>query len=155
MPDTMYDSTQPQLIPRGALYIAVYGNGIFATDAAEIAKSYPNARIYVIDVNGTDAGASIKDVETGDLTVDALPDAVNARFDAHPDSLCRVYCNLSTWPNAKIAVAELAPERKAQVRWWIANPTFPPVAHFVPGSNATQYAFGDKYDSSLIGDAFK
>lgn len=156
MSDTMYDSVQWQLIPRNALYIAVYSNGQFAADTGEVAKTFPNARIYAIDVNGTDPDASIKDVETGDISVDNLPQVIERRFAAHPDAKCRVYCNLSTWPSVKqVIAAGVNTQNLDQIYYWIANPTFPPFPHFVPGSNATQYAFGDKYDTSLIGDAFK
>lgn len=156
MSDTMYDAVNWSAIPRDAGYIAVYANGQFAADTGEVAKTFPKARIYAIDVIGNDPGASIKDVETGDLSVDTLPQAVEARFAAHPDSKCRVYCNLSTWPSVKeVIAAGVNSQNRSQVVYWVANPTFPPFPHFVPGSNATQYAFGTEYDTSLIGDAFK
>jgi hypothetical protein len=156
MSDTMYDSVQWTLIPRGALYIAVYGNGRFAADTGEVASTYPKARVYIIDVIGDDPGASIKDVETGDLSINNLPQAIEARFNAHPDSKCRVYCNLSTWPSVKeVVAAGVNSQNRSQIVYWVANPTFPPFPHFVPGSNATQYSFGTDYDTSIIGDAFK
>lgn len=154
MSDTMYDAVEWSLIPRSAGYLAVYVNGMFAADTGEVSATFPSARIYLIDVNGTDPGASIKDVETGDITPENVPTAVNARFDAHPDSLCRVYVNLDNWAETKANLLHnVAPEHKAQLRWWVANPTGIP--HFVPGSNATQYKFGTDYDTSIIGDAFK
>lgn len=156
MPDTMYDAVNWSAIPRGALYIAVYANGLDAADTGEVAASFPKARIYMIDVLGTDPGASIKDVEKGDINPDNVHEAVNMRFEAHPDSLCRVYVNLSNWSATRANInANVSAENKLKVRWWVANPTFPPTPHFVPGSNATQYAFGTEFDTSLIGEAFK
>jgi hypothetical protein len=154
MSDTMYDSVEWQLIPRSAGYVAVYVNGMFAADTAEVSATFPKARIFLIDVNGSDPGASIKDVETGDIRPDTVHEAINARFDAHPDALCRVYVNLSNWSVTRANInANVAPDKQLQVRWWVANPTGVP--HFVPGSNGTQYSFGSQFDSSLIGRAFE
>lgn len=154
MSDVMYDSVEWQLIPHNALYLAVYGNGDFAVDTGEVAATFPKARIYIIDVKGTDPGASIKDVETGDIHPENIHEAVNMRLDAHPDALCRVYVNLDNWAATKANIrTNVTAERQQQVRWWVANPTG--LAHFVPGSNATQYRWGEQFDTSLIGRNFE
>lgn len=150
----MYDSTQPDLIPGHAEYLAIYANGDYAADRDEIAKLFPHARVFTIDVLGDDPAASIKDVETGDLRPGDIPRVVEARHAAYPGALTRVYCNLSTWPAARAAVAGLDAAVRGTVRWWIANPTNPPYAHFVPGSNGTQYEWGTDYDTSVIGPNF-
>lgn len=154
MSSTMYDSVEWSLIPRNAGYLAVYSNGQFAADIGEVSASFPKARIYLIDVTGSNPDASIKDVETGDMRVSGLADAIGARLEAHPASLVRVYCNLSTLPSVRDVIANsVHPNQRSQLRSWIANPTGLP--HFVPGSNATQYKFGDEYDTSLIGRNFE
>src|ERR1700751_3201535 len=108
---TMYDSVEPQLIPTTAAYLAVYVNGFGKADIAAVAKTHPHARIFQIDVNGSVPSASIKDVETGDITVEHIPQAVEARFKEHPDALTRIYCNLSTWPDAKAMVKHNVPSK--------------------------------------------
>lgn len=77
-----------------------------------------------------------------------VPAWVGRRHADHPGSLCRVYCNLSTWPAVKAEVAKLSEELRALVRYWIADPTG--VQHQVPGADATQWYFGDGYDLSVI-----
>jgi hypothetical protein len=149
----MYDSTRPDLIPAGGLYIAIYGNGDYAADRAAVQAAHPQADIYSIDVMNTDpGGCSIADVENGDMKPSDIPGWVERRLQAHPGALCRVYCNISTWPACKAEVARLAGDKRAQVRWWIADPTG--TAHEVDGADATQWYWGDDWDESLISAAF-
>jgi hypothetical protein len=41
---------------------------------------------------------------------------------------------------------------RTQVRWWIADPTGHP--HLVPGSQATQWYWGENYDISTAEPGF-
>lgn len=149
---TMYDSTTPFEIPREtSQYIAIYFNGRFAASESEVQAQYPKARIYTIDVlNDAPKQCSILDIETGDATPDDVPGWVDARMDGNPGFICRLYCNLSTWPAVKAKVATLGKAARTHVRYWIANPTG--VAHIVPGSDATQYFWGLDYDMSLMNE---
>lgn len=149
-----YDSTRPWLIPDTAEYIMIYRNGLYAADRAQVQRQFPDATLYDIDVLGTDpGGCGIADVETGDMRPEDVPDWVDARLAAHPNgALCRIYSNLSTWPAVRLAVAKLSEGARAQVRYWVADPTGTP--HFVPGSNATQYLWGLNWDESVLGREF-
>lgn len=150
----MYDSTRPELIPGGAEYLAIYANGDYAADRDQVQATRPGARIFTIDVLGSDPAASIKDIENYDLQPEDIPRVVSDRFDAYPDGLTRLYCNLSTWSVARVYARRLSPRVRRTIRWWIANPTNPAYAHFVPGSNATQYSWGTDWDLSVIGRNF-
>lgn len=146
---SMYDSTQPSLIPAAAEYIAIYANGEYAADKASVQKRFPHARIFNIDVLNSDPGGSgIADVENGDMKPGDLPGWVDRRLARHPGELCRVYCNKSTWPSVKSEVARLPQDRRDLVRYWIADPTGNP--HSLPGADATQYHWGDTWNESTI-----
>ena len=143
---TMYDSTDPAGIPHGATVAALYHNGRFAATPAE-ARQFP-VHLW-IDVLGTAPDAcSILDIETGDATPETVLAWVPARLAALPGSHCRLYCNLSTWPAVKRAVAQLTSAERAAVMYWVANPTG--VAHLVPGSAATQYLWTPGFDESVF-----
>jgi len=147
----MFDSTVPSNIPaRKATHIAVYYNGLYKADPTEVSRLFPTARIYWIDVLGTaPKQCSILDIETGDANPNMVPDWVEARLEDEPNWLCRLYSNLSTWPDVKAFAGKLPVVQRAQIRYWIANPT--EKAHLVPGSDATQYFWGATYDLSQLG----
>ena len=122
--NNMYDSTMPSRIPSGVLYVAVYKNGRYMANPTQVARQHPNARIFWIDVLGTaPTECGIADVEAEDMQPSDIPGWVETRLNAHPASLCRVYCNLSTWPAVKTEVAKLTPGQRTHVRYWIADPT--------------------------------
>ena len=146
---SMYDSTQPSLIPADAQYIAIYANGDYPSSRDTVKKQFPSARIFTIDVLNTDpAGCGIADVENGDMQPSDVPGWVDRRLRAHPGVLCRIYCNQSTWPSVKSEVAKLPQEQRDSVRYWIADPTG--TEHSVPGADATQWFWGDNWDQSVI-----
>jgi hypothetical protein len=146
---SMYDSTQPWLIPASAEYVAIYANGQYPGDHASVQHRFPNAKVFNIDVMNTDpGGCGIADVENGDMTPADVPSWVDRRLAKHPGLLCRVYCNLSTWPSVKSEVAKLPPEKRDLVRYWIADPTG--TGHSVPGADATQWYWGADWDESVI-----
>jgi hypothetical protein len=148
----MIDSTTPGAIPQSADRVALYFNGRFAATQDQAAR-FTQARVYWIDVlNTSPAACSILDIESGDASPADVPGWVAARLEAHPGAVCRLYSNLSTWPAVKAAVADMPGDHRAQVRYWIANPTG--IWHLVPGSDATQYAFspgGINIDLSAVG----
>jgi hypothetical protein len=53
---------------------------------------------------------------------------------------------MSEWPAVQAAVATLPAWMRAHIRWWIADPTGSP--HIVPGSDATQWYWGQSFDTS-------
>ena len=146
---TMYDSTDPAEIPPGAQVAALYRNGRFAATPAQ-ARRFPV--VLWIDVLGTaPESCSILDIETGDATPDTVLSWVPARLGSHTGAHCRLYCNLSTWPAVRQAVASITgitADERASIMYWIANPTGTP--HLVPGSDATQYLFGLGFDESAF-----
>jgi hypothetical protein len=146
---SMYDSTQPWLIPTSAEYIAVYANGLYKADPASVQQRFPKARVFSIDVLNTDpGGCGIADVENGDMKPGDIPSWVDRRLTKRPDVLCRVYCNKSTWPSVKSEVAKLPQDKRDTVRYWIADPTGQ--GHMVPGADATQWYWGEDWDESTI-----
>ena len=145
---TMYDSTEWWLIPRDAAYIAAYANGNFAANMDDLRKMFPKTWVFMIDVLGNDPDAGVKDIETGDIRVTSVNNVVMDRHDKHPNDLIRLYMNLSTWPGVKDEVRRLSAPVQKLIRYWTANPFTPP--HIVPGSSATQYAWGKSYDTSEI-----
>lgn len=146
---TQYDSA-PHEFPPSARAVSLYVNGLYRW-TGPLAHNWE--RVLWIDVLGSAPGqASVLDVETGDATVGHVPDWCNARLAAIPDSLLRLYCNLSTWPSLKRMVAAQPPDVQARVRYWIADPTGSP--HLVPGSAATQWEWGEEWDTSSYGAAW-
>jgi hypothetical protein len=69
---------------------------------------------------------------------------VRAKLSADPHALARLYTMQSEWPAVQAAVATLPAHMRAQVRYWIADPTGYP--HMVPGADATQWYWGKGYD---------
>jgi hypothetical protein len=139
---TFYDSTTPAEIPAHQ-DIAVYANGEYAAQPSSVGDS---TQVIWIDVEGNDADATALDVEPGDAAPADVAGWVKHRLQAHPDALAIVYTMRSEWDAAKASVATLPPWMRARVRWWIADPTGH--EHIVPGSQATQWYWGQNYDIS-------
>lgn len=134
-------------IPTDMPYVAVYINGRYAADLAQVKERWPHSRIFEIDVLGTSPDASIKDRESEDIPVDEVIRITTERYNAHPDALTRWYMSLDNWSPVKAQVAKLDSKIQRTVRYWVADWTGQ--AHIVKGADATQYANGD-YDQSLI-----
>jgi hypothetical protein len=145
---TFYDSTTPSQIPATQL-IATYADGDYAIERSTL--SNPEQVIW-IDIDGHDANANALDVEPGDATPSEVAGWVRHRLTAHPGTVAIVYTMRSEWGAAKASVATLPASMRAQVRWWIADPTGHP--HIVPGSQATQWYWGDDYDISSAEPGF-
>jgi hypothetical protein len=139
---TFYDSITPSEIPANQ-QIATYADGKFAVERSLV--SNPEQVIW-IDINGHDANANALDVEPGDAAPSEVASWVQRRLTAHPGSIAIVYTMRSEWAAAKASVATLPAAMRSEVRWWIADPTGHP--HIVPGSQATQWYWGENYDVS-------
>jgi hypothetical protein len=145
---TFYDSTTPSEIPAHQ-QIATYADGDYAIERSTL--SNPEQVIW-IDIDGHDANADALDVEPGDATPAEVATWVRHRLTAHPGAIAIVYTMRSEWGAAKASVATLPASMRAQVRWWIADPTGYP--HILPGAQATQWYWGDDYDISSAEPGF-
>jgi hypothetical protein len=141
-PYLIYDSLLPGALPSGHV-VATYATGPGAVSPAALAGRGP---VLWIDVNGTDPGAQVLDVEPGNVTPAAIPGWISAKLSARPSALAIIYSAINEWPAAQAEVATLPAAMRAQVRWWIADPTG--YQHIVPGSDATQWYWGSSYDVS-------
>jgi hypothetical protein len=144
----IYDSVLPSALPSGQV-IATYATGAKPAQPAELAGRGP---VLWIDVEATDPGANVLDVEPGCASPAAIPTWVSERLSAHPGALAIIYTSIDEWPLAQSEVAGLPTAMRAQVRWWIADPTG--YAHIVPGSDATQWYWGPSYDVSTATPRF-
>jgi negative regulator of sigma E activity len=145
---TFYDSTTPSEIPAHE-QIATYADGDYAVERSTL--SDPDQVIW-IDTDAHDANANALDVEPGDATPSQVAGWVQRHLAAEPGSVAIVYTMRSEWAAAKASVATLPASMQAQVRWWIADPTGYP--HIVPGSQATQWYWGENYDISTAEPGF-
>lgn len=143
-----YDSAQPDLIPAGHA-VALYRNGRYAATQKQADRF---SSVMWIDVNGSDLAAGVLDVETGDASPAGWYEWALHRSELHPGELLRAYCNLSTWPAVKAETARLPAEARRLVRYWVANPVGR--SHLVPGSDATQWFWGQDWDQSFCTEAF-
>ncbi len=146
-PYTFYDSVTPGAVPPHRI-VATYATGPFAVPPSAVAGRH----VIWIDVYGTDPNASALDVEPTDATPAGAAAWVRMRLTAHPHALARVYCSISEWPAVRAHVDRLPAWMRSRVRWWIADPTGYP--HLVPGSDATQWYWGNSYDISLAKPRF-
>lgn len=148
-PRTMYDSTNAADIPHSATIVAAYLDGKYKT-WNDVVDRFPTAEKVTITVTGQ-IHADVIDRETGD--VDAAAAARWAREEIVHGHTPTIYCNRSSWPEVKAAIASLMPgAHQEQVRYWIADWTGRP--HRIAGATAVQYAdpatSGGHYDLSTI-----
>ena len=141
-PYLIYDSVIPDQIPAGRV-VATYADGPYPASAAETAGA---TRVLWIDIEGTDTAAQAIDVEPGDASPLAAANWARAKLAADPKATAIIYTSISEWGLIRADVATLPVWMQRQVRWWIADPTGVP--HVVPGSQATQWYWGSKYDIS-------
>jgi hypothetical protein len=145
---TFYDSITPSEIPAHQ-QIATYADGDYAVGRSSVPDP---GQVIWIDVNARDPNADALDVEPGNATPSQVAGWVRSRLTAHPGATAIVYTMRSEWAAAKASVATLPASMRAQVRWWIADPTGHP--HLVPGSQATQWYWGPDYDISTAEPGF-
>lgn len=143
------DSVDPFALQAGS-YGAVYANGRYFATKAQVAHL---RAVLWIDVNGEDPGANELDIETGDATPETVLTWVPRHCEVYgSQARSRLYCNLSTWPEVKLAVARLEPVHRASVRYRIADPTGVP--HMVAGADATQWGWYETYDANTATDHY-
>jgi len=147
-PFLVYDSVVPSALPTGHM-VAVYATGGRPAHPSELAGRGP---VLWIDVEGTDPGANVLDVEPGCAAPAAVPGWITQRLTAHPGALAIIYTSIDEWALVRSEVAGLPAAMRAQVRWWIADPTGYP--HIVPGADATQWYWGSSYDISTATPRF-
>jgi hypothetical protein len=147
-PTTIYDSVTPSSIPAGA-QAAVYSDGSYAASPSQVAG---HANTLWIDTNGSNPKANALDVEPGDATPQQAATWVQQKLTATPDQTAIVYTMRSQWDATKQAISALPPQLQSHVKWWIADPTG--VNHVVPGSDATQWYWGQNYDITTANPGF-
>jgi hypothetical protein len=143
----IYDSVTPSSIPAGQV-AGVYVNGSYA---ASYQQTIGHQALW-IDVNGSNPGAKVLDVEPGDATPASAAVWVQQRLNKYPNDVAIVYTMRSQWQAVKDNVAHLPGWMQSKVRYWIADPTGVP--HVVPGSNATQWYWGAHYDITTANPEF-
>ncbi len=142
-PYQIYDSVTPSAIPASSQAVAVYANGNYAASPSQVGH---RGLVLWIDTNGSDPNADVLDVEPGDATPAQAATWVAQKLDASPNSVAIVYTMKSEWPAVQAAINALPWWMPSHTRYWIADPTgFP---HVVPGSQATQWYWGQNYDIS-------
>ena len=141
-PYLIYDSVIPTLIPAGRP-VATYADGPHATPLADVAG---RGQVLWIDIEGTDTAAAAIDVEPGCASPLAAANWARAKLAADPAAKAIIYTSISEWSAVQADVAALPAWMQQRIRWWIADPTGYP--HVVPGSQATQWYWGSRYDIS-------
>jgi hypothetical protein len=142
-PYQIYDSVTPSAIPASSQAVAVYANGNYAASPSQVGH---RGLVLWIDTNGSDPNADVLDVEPGDATPTQAATWVAQKLDASPNSVAIVYTMESEWPAVQAAINGLPWWMPSHTRYWIADPTGVP--HVVPGSQATQWYWGQNYDIS-------
>lgn len=142
-PYQFYDSVTPSAIPSSSQAVAVYADGNYAASPSQVGH---RGLVLWIDTNGSDPNADVLDVEPGDATPTQAATWVAQKLDASPNSVAIVYTMQSEWPAVQAAINALPWWMPSHTRYWIADPTGVP--HVVPGSQATQWYWGQNYDIS-------
>jgi hypothetical protein len=148
-PYLIYDSVTPTSIPAHQ-QVATYADGAYAASSSSVAG---RGNVLWIDTNGSDPKANALDVEPGDATPAGAALWVNAKLNADHSATAIVYTMISDWQQVKSNVAGLPNWMQSHVRYWIADPTGVP--HVVPGSNATQWYWGNNYDITTANPGFE
>jgi hypothetical protein len=148
-PYLIYDSVTPTSIPAHQ-EVATYVNGAYAASTSSVAG---RRNVLWIDTNGSDPKANVLDVEPGDATPAGAAAWVNTKLNADRGGTAIVYTMISDWQQVKANVAGLPNWMQSHVRYWIADPTGVP--HVVPGSNATQWYWGNNYDITTANPGFQ
>jgi hypothetical protein len=140
----MFDAVSPGALPRSAVLVAGYDDGLYDNVAAIHAR-FPGALLVDITVSARHDWGQVLDVETGDATPDEAPGWVVRRRAAGADP--SVYCNTSTWPDVRAAFRSAA---VLEPHYWIAqydgDPTIP------TGAVAKQYLSTAGWDESSVAD---
>jgi hypothetical protein len=148
-PYTIYDSVTPSALPSSSQAVAVYANGSYAASPSQVGS---RGLVLWIDTNASDTHANVLDVEPGDATPSQAASWVQQKLNATPNSTAIVYTMRSDWGAVQQAIAQLPWWMPSHTRYWIADPTGVP--HLVPGSQATQWYWGQNYDMSMAAPGF-
>jgi hypothetical protein len=148
-PYLVYDSVTPGTLPSNQA-AAVYANGAYAASSSQMSGHHS---VLWIDANGSDPNANVLDVEPGDATPAGAAHWVQAHLSAQPHSEAIIYTMRADWSAVQDAVGGLPSWEHSHVKYWIADPTGVP--HVVPGSSATQWYWGSKYDISTANPNFQ
>jgi hypothetical protein len=141
-PFLIYDSVTPQMIP-GNPVVATYADGAHPDSPSQVAAF---SHVLWIDIDASDPNANALDIEPGCASPSQAAGWVYNRLTAHPHAVAILYTYLSAWPEVQADVSSLPAWMRSRIRWWIADPTGTP--HIVPGSQATQWYWGQNYDIS-------
>jgi hypothetical protein len=148
-PFLVYDSVTPTSIPSNH-QVATYANGSYAASASAVAG---RGHVLWIDTNGSDPHADVLDVEPGDATPAGAAAWVQDKLSHDSSHVAIVYTMISDWQAVRDNVAGLPHWMQDKVRYWIADPTGVP--HVLPGSNATQWYWGNSYDITTANPGFE
>lgn len=156
----MYDDTNVDLIPPGALAVAGYVNGRWATWPL-IVKKFPNAKKLSIAVT-SHADADCLDVEPGDATNAVAPGWVKKQ-QGRGVKRPVVYTSVSNAQALLNALAAVGISRE-EVRLWTAHYTFrehicdkscyPGFHSIADATQWTNHALSRSLDKSLVLDSF-
>ena len=141
-PFLIYDSVNPQAIP-GDPVVATYADGPHPDSPSEVAQF---SHVMWVDIDASDPHADALDIEPGCASPSEAAGWVSARLNADPHGVAILYTMISQWATVKADVSSLPAWMQSRIRWWIADPTGSP--HVVPGSQATQWYWGQNYDIS-------
>ncbi|HTZ28954.1 MAG TPA: hypothetical protein VMC83_33440 [Streptosporangiaceae bacterium] len=141
-PYLVYDSVNPGAIP-GDPVVATYADGPHPDSASSVANF---SHVLWVDIDASDPHADALDIEPGCATPSEAVGWVSARLNADPHGVAILYTMISQWQTVRDDVSSLPGWMQSRIRWWIADPTGSP--HVVPGSQATQWYWGQNYDIS-------
>ena len=146
----MYDSVNPYAIPRDAKVVAGYFDGGSYSWSEEQFRMFEHAEHLHIDRTANRADdCGVLDIENGTVGPGVAREWCESRRKLYGDHARRIlYCNLSTWPAVRQAVAGLSGHK-----YWIANPTG--YLHGLSGAVAVQCQWPSigspgQYDVSLV-----
>lgn len=146
----MYDSTSAADIPRGALMVAGYVDGLYAWSDADWALHSKATQVRITVGSGT-LEADVADVERYDYTTDT--GAAWAARKIKRDGYAGLYFSASLWPQVKASL-EKYKVPLPQVQTWVAD--WNGSATVASGQMAHQYAdsamVGHHYDLSVAQD---
>lgn len=159
---TMGDAVTLANIPLSVDIAAVYRNGLFAADPAQLNQRFPATRyVHVwIDVNGScPESAQVLDIEAGDAGPNQAPGWVKARRAVVHTSLPTLYCDRAELLAVQAACAAEGLKSGRDYDLWIStldgSEDFQgkPLAH-IPGVVAVQVEGGPSaaWDRSVVYD---
>lgn len=153
----MRDSIRPDDIPvSGTDIVAVYRNGSFAADPADIASRFPGIPVAWIDVIGNNAGGcGILDIENGDATPQTAAHWVAARHAVEGKPV--LYVNRSNITAVYNVMAANGWKPGIHFRVWLATldgtVSVPDMTGIVAVQARGSDRTGGNYDESVVYDA--